>query len=903
MKKMLLYTVVLSLVPLWAQAQYTWNNTGSISTSSTCSASINNGSIVTNSSGAICQCSNVVASTYNWNCSASASSGTEVKVNGGSALTTSNQTGVLPYLCSDTSGSGSTQFCSTTPSFTPQAGNCITYMTTTSPSGAVTLNVNSLGAKTVRIWQGGSIYAVSGAPYNYPSGAPMAACYDGTYWNIGAANASTVVQTNGGPVQISNQTGALPYLCADTSTSGTAQSCTTTPGFTPQTGNCVVYSTTTANSGTGLTVNINSLGAKSVAVAGSSGWTTTLVTSSSIPSNKPMHLCYDGTNWDASGTGFAATGGGGGGGGLNGVNAQTTSYTAVSGDNGKAITFNCASACTITMPTSVPANGWTIFASNESANAILSVVPTSGSNLYLGTGTAALGTGALNSGMGVSIWSDGTNYHVNQGGVITGSNIVPYFTSNFAGAACTGGGCGSTISFPNDVTPGDAIVLHMQHSNGTITGPSDAQGDTFTLTNTQLVSGEFDWFEYVVCGAIGGPTTINLGSSADFSVLAVYEATNVATSSCVDGYKSSQCNEIGTACTGSLSTGSVTTTQANDLLMVTGGTRTGTGGSTMTEGNGYAVFQTVSGDANQINYQSFQAVKVATGSVSDTVSYTNVPGGGYAGMLALKPTTTGSAIVEGDVIVAGPLGQLQPLHAGPVGFSLTSNGPNTMPSYSSSFGGTITYTTSQTASIFDNGRLVVMDCSSACAYTLPATQPNSTWNIRLTSQGLTTATVVLGGSDTFNGSASVPVLNPYEILSINANSALSTDYLGNAPLVAGSNMTFSPSSNGLSIAASGGGGGGGPTIQTHLSNTIGTVYHNTGTTARWVQVSVLTSASNQNVYAYSDSSSTPTANVGFATGSYTSGTAAEIFFIVLAGNYYEISCSHCSEVLTWYEWQ
>ena len=49
-------------------------------------------------------------------CEAS-SSGTEVKVNGGSALTTSNQTGVLPYLCADTSGSGTAQSCTTTPTF------------------------------------------------------------------------------------------------------------------------------------------------------------------------------------------------------------------------------------------------------------------------------------------------------------------------------------------------------------------------------------------------------------------------------------------------------------------------------------------------------------------------------------------------------------------------------------------------------------------------------------------------------------------------------------------------------------------------------------------------------------------------------------------------------------------
>ena len=326
------------------------------------------------------------------------SGGTNVSLNSGAAETNLPITGFMPQLCADTSGSGTAQSCSTANTFTPQAGNCITYMTTTSPSGAVTLNVNSLGAKTVRIWQGGSIYAVSGAPYNYPSGAPMAACYDGTYWNIGAANASTVVQTNGGPVQISNQTGVLPYLCADTSTSGTAQSCTTTPGFTPQTGNCVVYSTTTANSGTGLTVNINSLGAKSVAVAGSSGWTTTLVTSSSIPSNKPMHLCYDGTNWNASGTGYQQ--------------ATATTQSACDNSTNLATTAYAGSTCNLVKtsgsPLSATAQGQTIWNNTSSAYVVDLPTPTaSGPQICIGNYKAQAQAVSFVPGSGVTIYYKG----------------------------------------------------------------------------------------------------------------------------------------------------------------------------------------------------------------------------------------------------------------------------------------------------------------------------------------------------------------------------------------------------------------------------------------------------------------------------------------------------------------
>lgn len=96
-------------------------------------------------------------------------------------------------------------------------------------------------------------------------------------------------------------------VCPDTSGSGTAQTCATiaaTP-FTPVADSCVTYTTTTTNSGAGLTLNVNSLGAKSIAIPGASGWTTTL-TAGIIPANKPLNICYDGTRWNVQQTGTSA---------------------------------------------------------------------------------------------------------------------------------------------------------------------------------------------------------------------------------------------------------------------------------------------------------------------------------------------------------------------------------------------------------------------------------------------------------------------------------------------------------------------------------------------------------------------------------------------------------------------
>jgi hypothetical protein len=87
--------------------------------------------------------------------------------------------------------------------------------------------------------------------------------------------------------------------CVDTSGSGTAQSCTTTPTFTPVANDCIIYSTTTANTGSSLTLNVNSLGAVSVAK-----WQgeTTLVAGDVAVANS-VYACYTGTVWNLSSIG------------------------------------------------------------------------------------------------------------------------------------------------------------------------------------------------------------------------------------------------------------------------------------------------------------------------------------------------------------------------------------------------------------------------------------------------------------------------------------------------------------------------------------------------------------------------------------------------------------------------
>lgn len=82
-----------------------------------------------------------------------------------------------------------------------------------------------------------------------------------------------------------------PLQCNDTTTSGTTQTCTTAPSFTPAAKDCVVYNTTTTNTGA-LTLNVNSSSAAPV-----KKWLGTALVAGDVVANKPQLACYDGTNW------------------------------------------------------------------------------------------------------------------------------------------------------------------------------------------------------------------------------------------------------------------------------------------------------------------------------------------------------------------------------------------------------------------------------------------------------------------------------------------------------------------------------------------------------------------------------------------------------------------------------
>jgi len=121
-----------------------------------------------------------------------------------------------------------------------------------------------------------------------------------------------------------------------------------------------------------------------------------------------------------------------------------------------------------------------------------------------------------------------------------------------------------------------------------------------------------------------------------------------------------------------------------------------------------------------------------------------------------------------------------------------------------SFGGVSVKTASYTATAADRNKMLVMNCTASCALTLPAAPPNSAWAIWAETIGSTVATISLNSLN-FNGGATAPVLISYMPIMVRTDG---TNYYGDAPLVAGTNVTLTPAANGITVAATGGGGSG-----------------------------------------------------------------------------------------------
>lgn len=201
-----------------------------------------------------------------------------------------------------------------------------------------------------------------------------------------------------------------------------------------------------------------------------------------------------------------------------GVSVKTTAYTAVAGDTGTLLSFNDASAVTLTLPATPPSTKWYIAVEDVGAGA-LTISP---NGLNLDGSASSL---VIQQNSGVLIYSDGTNYFTERG---ISPNLAPYATivgvqeSTYTGANDTGAANAYVVTQSPGTTPVkySEFVFQAAHAN---TGAStlDLNGTTAPLVknvNQPLVSGDiavgqmvpgfYDGTNYQIGSAVATPTAL-----------------------------------------------------------------------------------------------------------------------------------------------------------------------------------------------------------------------------------------------------------------------------------------------------------------------------------------------------------------------------------------------------------
>src|SRR5581483_5461697 len=291
-----------------------------------------------------------------------------------------------------------------------------------------------------------------------------------------AAAAQATLQPGNGGTGISGSSFAhniaSALSCADTSGSGTAQSCNTSPSFTPAAGDWVIYSTTTANAGD-VTANVNSLGAKHIR----KNLGASVLASGDLPANVNVPLYYDGTYWEIPTIGNSSSGG------------VTSVAQTVPSDlftvSGSPIT----SAGTLAIGKQNVSAGY-VLAGPQSAT---QVTPFIDSTPAQGSGTGTTVTITLNS----ASQAGDEVYVVAYGSGVSISSVTDSASQSYTQIDSFANGFFVTNwHFDNSVAGVTSVTLHLS-SSGT------AYGEVFTMANV-TTSGAVDAHSHSVGGTCSG---------------------------------------------------------------------------------------------------------------------------------------------------------------------------------------------------------------------------------------------------------------------------------------------------------------------------------------------------------------------------------------------------------------
>src|ERR1700685_3358760 len=110
-------------------------------------------------------------------------------------------------------------------------------------------------------------------------------------------------------------------------------------------------------------------------------------------------------------------------------------------------------------------------------------------------------------------------------------------------------------------------------------------------------------------------------------------------------------------------------------------------------------------------------------------------------------------------------------------------------------GGISFQTTSYTTQASDYNTTIYANCPSACTITLLGT-PYYSYTVAVESVGSSVATISLNGLN-YNGSSTAPTLISYRSISFVSDG---NNYFGEVPFMAGANMSFTSSSNSVTLS-------------------------------------------------------------------------------------------------------
>jgi hypothetical protein len=202
----------------------------------------------------------------------------------------------VPANCSAASGSGTAYTCSTSPTFTPAAGDHIQFKADVANTGSATLAVNGATAATIKKW-GGSGNLIAN---DLLSGHWISATFDGSYWQLeGQLGNANATELNGTSITGLSGSGSTLALTNSPVFTGSLTTPLTTAGVVTTTSGGVLSSV--ATTGTGSAVLATSPTVNGLTDNGTENLTTLNVSGTSTLSNVVL-------NGTCTGTGCAQTG-------------------------------------------------------------------------------------------------------------------------------------------------------------------------------------------------------------------------------------------------------------------------------------------------------------------------------------------------------------------------------------------------------------------------------------------------------------------------------------------------------------------------------------------------------------------------------------------------------------------